>query len=86
MDNTLTGVSPAGSVSSGQIVFKPGQMSLSVLVCDVSTPDTLVEHCVPTVSGRDTTVQYSTRDGQSADTRIAVRSGRTTSPRLWAPP
>jgi PKD repeat protein len=75
--NTLTGVSPAGSVSAGQWAFQPRTITLTVLVCDpVLTIGTDPGDCVPTTSGSDTTVKYSTSDGNSADTHIPVVEGQ----------
>jgi len=75
--NTLHDVSPAGSVNAGQWAFQPRTITLTVLVCDpVATIGTDPGDCVPTTSGSDTTVKYSTSDGHSADTHIPVVEGQ----------
>jgi PKD repeat protein len=70
--NTLTGVSPGGSVSSGQWAFQPRTITLTVLLCDPQkTPPSATDPslCVPIASGLDTKVQFSTSNGFCSDTR-----------------
>jgi PKD repeat protein len=75
--NTLTGVSPTGSVSAGQWAFQPRTITLNVLLCDPQkTSGTDPDNCVATASGRDTKVNYSTSNGFSGDTHIPVVMGQ----------
>jgi PKD repeat protein len=75
--NTLTDVSPAGSVNVGQWAFQPRTITLTVLVCDpVLTIGTDPGDCVPTTSGSDTKVKFSTSNGASSDTHIPVVEGQ----------
>jgi phosphodiesterase/alkaline phosphatase D-like protein len=75
--NTLTGVSPAGSAASGQIAFQPVTIGFDVLLCDAATSGADADHCVRTVSGTPTTIQYTTVDGVSDSLSHApVKSGQ----------
>ncbi len=73
--NSLTGVEPAGSVADGQIAFQPRKITLTVLVCDVSS-GSIPSSCHATTSGLDITVKYSTSDGQSLTHAIPVVQGQ----------
>lgn len=75
--NTLTGVSPAGSVVVGQIAFQPRFITLPVVLCDPQkSPDKNPADCVATTSGLDTTAHYATSNGQSLTTAIPVIEGQ----------
>ena len=75
--NTLTGVSPAGSVAVGQIAFQPRFVTVPVVLCDPQkTPDNNPADCVPTHSGLDTKVHYATSDGHSLTNSIPVIEGQ----------
>ncbi len=75
--DTLTGVSPSGSVAVGQIAFQPRFITIPVVLCDPQkTPDNSLADCVPTTSGLDTKVHYATSDGHSLTTSIPVIEGQ----------
>ena len=75
--DTLTGVSPSGSVAIGQIAFQPRFITIPVVLCDPQkTLDNSLADCVPTTSGLDTTVHYATSDGHSLTTSIPVIEGQ----------
>jgi PKD repeat protein len=80
--NTLTGVTPGGSVTAGQIASQPVAIPLTVLLCDPSKMPlgtSSVNDCqgkAETASGVNTTVNYSTIDGRSYTTGIPVVMGQ----------
>lgn len=78
--NTLTGVSPGGSVSANQIAFQPRFLALHVLLCDpvqtLPAGTTDPSKCVATHSGFPTTVDYATSGGASLTTGIPVVEGQ----------
>ena len=74
--NTLTGVSPAGSVTVGQWAFQPRFVSVPVVLCDVQQTQANGGVCVPTTSGFDTAVNFKASDGHSLTTSIPVVMGQ----------
>jgi len=75
--NTLSNITPAGSVAAGQIAFQPHHIAIPVYLCDpVNSPDKDPSDCVPVTSGLETDVNYTTSNGQSLTTGIPVIEGQ----------
>jgi PKD repeat protein len=73
--NQLTGVSPAGSVSTGQIASQPSPMTFDVKLCDAASLNPPAA-CVPVRSRASVSVDYVTEDGFTADRRLPVKVGQ----------